>query len=167
MGMIANYQQTTDKELNELKSHEEMFEDIEELQENENLDLCDLDKMWDALHFLLTGKSASEPIENDLISEAIVGQFNISGEEIEEYISGTRADRVKEIAVALQKIDFEKYIEKFNMVDFAKNDIYPNIWEYEDEADEIKNDLRASFKSLREFYVRMAEKEYAVLVSIY
>ena len=110
MGMIANYQQTTDKKLNELKSHEEMFEDIEELQENENLDLCDIDKMWDALHFLLTGKSASEPIENDLISEAIVGQFNISGEEIEEYISGTRADRVKEIAVALQKVDFEKYI---------------------------------------------------------
>ena len=111
MGMIANYQQTTDKKLNELKSHEEMFEDIEELQENENLDLCDIDKMWDALHFLLTGKSASEPIENDLISEAIVGQFNISGEEIEEYISGTRADRVKEIAVALQKVDFEKYID--------------------------------------------------------
>ena len=167
MGMIANYQQTTDKKLNELKSHEEMFEDIEELQENENLDLCDIDKMWDALHFLLTGKSASEPIENDLISEAIVGQFNISGEEIEEYISGTRADRVKEIAVALQKVDFEKYIEKFNMIEFSKNDIYPNIWEYEDEADEIKDDLRASFKRLKEFYIRMAEKEYAVLVSIY
>lgn len=167
MGMIANYQQITDKALKELKGHEELFEDIEELQENKDLDLCDLDKMWDALHFLLTGKSANKPIENDLISEAIVGQFNISGEEIEEYISGTRADRVKEIAEALKKVDFETYIEKFNMSDFAKNDIYPNIWGCEDEADEIKDDLRTSFESLKAFYVRMAEKESAVLVSIY
>ena len=45
--------------------------------------------------FLLTGKSAGEPIKDNLISEAIVGQFNISGEEIEEFISGTKTDRVK------------------------------------------------------------------------
>lgn len=120
MGMIANYQQITDRELEELKSNEDLFEDIEELQENENLDLCDLDKMWDALHFLLTGKSTDQPIENDLISEAIVGQINISGEEIEEFISCIRADRVKEIAAALQKINFETYLEKFNMSDFAQ-----------------------------------------------
>ena len=86
---------------------------------------------------------------------------------VEEFISGTRSNRVKEIAEALQKIDFEKYIDKFNMRNFAKNDIYPNIWEYEDEADEIKDDLRTSFESLRKFYAKMAEQESAVLVSIY
>ena len=53
--------------------------------------------MWVALHFLLTGKSASEPIEDVLISDAIVGQFNLSEE---DFISGTNADRVKEIARA-------------------------------------------------------------------
>ena len=78
------------------------LDDVEEAQENENLEICDIDKMWDALHFLLTGKSASEPIEDNLISEAIVGQFNISGEEI--FISGTKTDRVKEIAKALQEL---------------------------------------------------------------
>lgn len=167
MGMIANYQQITDRELEELKSNEDLFEDIEELQENENLDLCDLDKIWDALHFLLTGNSTDNPLENDPISEAIVGQFNISGEEIEEFISGTRADRVKEIAAALQKVNLETYLEKFNMSDFAKNDIYPDIWENEKEADELKDELRDSFENLRAFYMRMAEKECAVLVSIY
>ena len=139
MGMIANYQSTSDSELENILC----LDDVEELQENEDLEICDIDKMWDALHFLLTGKSASEPIENDLISEAIVGQFNISGEDMEEFISGTRSNRVKEIAEALRKIDFEKYIDKFNMRNFAKNDIYPNIWEDE------------------------AEQESAVLVSIY
>lgn len=106
MGMIANYQSTTDTELEKFMC----LDDVEEAQENENLETCDIDKMWDALHFLLTGKSASEPIEDNLISEAIVGQFNISGEEIQEFISGTKTDRVKEIAKALQELDFETYI---------------------------------------------------------
>ena len=153
MGMIANYQSTTDTELEKFMC----LDDVEEAQENENLEICDIDKMWDALHFLLTGKSASE---------AIVGQFNISGEEIEEFISGTKTDRVKEIAKALQELDFETYIDKFDMSAFRQNDIYPDIWEYE-EADKIKDDLRSSFESLKKFYEKMAEQERAVLVSIY
>lgn len=163
MGMIANYQSTTDIELEKFMC----FDDVEEAQENENVEICDIDKMWDALHFLLTGKSAGESIKDNLISEAIVGQFNISGEEIEEFISGTKTDRVKEIAKALQELDFETYIDKFDMNAFHQNDIYPNIWEYEDEADEIKDDLRTSFESLKKFYEKMAAQESAVLVSIY
>lgn len=44
---------------------------------------------------------------------------------------------------------------------------YPNIWGYEDEADEIKDDLRNSFENLKKFYEKMAAQESAVLVSIY
>ncbi len=163
MGMIANYQSTTDIELEKFMC----LDDVEEVQDDENLEICDIDKMWDALHFLLTGKSALEPIKDNLISEAIVGQFNISGEEIEEFISGTKSDRVKEIAKALQELDFETYIDKFDMSVFYQNDIYPDIWEYEEEADEIKDELRISFESLKKFYEKMAEQESAVLVSIY
>ena len=162
MGMIANYQSTTDTELEKFMC----LDDVEELQESEDIEICDIDKMWDALHFLLTGKSASEPIEDNLISEAIVGQFNISGEEIQEFISGTKTDRVKEIAKALQELDFETYIDKFDMSAFSQNDIYPDIWRYEDEADLIKDDLRNSFENLKKFYEKMAEQERAVLVSI-
>ena len=115
MGMIANYQSTTDTELEKFMC----LDDVEEAQENENLEICDIDKMWDALHFLLTGKSASEPIEDNLISEAIVGQFNISGEEI--FISGTKTDRVKEIAKALQELNFETYIATV----YKGNILYP------------------------------------------
>ena len=163
MGMIANYQSTTDIELEKFMCRD----DVEEAQENENVEICDIDKMWDSLHFLLTGKSASEPIKDNLISEAIVGQFNISGEEIEEFISGTKSDRVKEIAKALQELDFETYIDKFDMSAFHQNDIYPDIWEYEEEADEIKDDLRIQFEKLKKFYEKMAAQESAVLVSIY
>ena len=164
MGMIANYQQTTDEELEKLKSSKEIVEDVEELQENKKLDLCDIDKMWDALHFLLLGKSAGESVENNLINEAIVGQFVVSEE---NFVAGVRSDRVKAIAEALQELNFEEYIEKFDMSDFAENNIYPDIWEYEDEEDEIIEELRDSFESMKKFYLRMSEKGCAVLVSIY
>ena len=74
---------------------------------------------------------------------------------------------MKEIAKALQELDFETYIDKFDMSAFRQNDIYPDIWEYEDEADEIKEDLRASFESLKKFYEKMTAQESAVLVLIY
>lgn len=167
MGMIANYQQSTDQELERLKCSVDLFEEVETLQENEALELCDIDKMWDALHFLLTGRSAAEPVENNLISEAITGQFCLSEESEEGFATGTHAGRVKEIAEALRKVNIESHIETFCMDDFAKNDIYPSIWEYEEETDEIKEDLKATFESLKDFYGRMAEKECAVLVSIY
>lgn len=160
MGMIANYQSTTDIELEKFTC----LDDVEEAQEDDNVEICDIDKMWDALHFLLTGKSASEPIEDDVISEAIVGQFNIYEE---DYIAGTKSDRVKEIAKALQEIDFEAYLNEFEMSAFRQKEIYPNIWEYEEEADEIKDELRDSFESLKKFYEKMAEQEKAILVSIY
>ena len=141
MGMIANYQAVSDMEL------EQGFDldDVENLQEKEDAEICDIDKMWDALHFLLTGKS----------------------EDAGEFIAGIRSDRVKEIAEALQTIDFEGYIEQFNMNKFAENEIYPDIWEYEEEADEIKDDLRLSFESLKKFYEKMSKQGSAVLVSIY
>ena len=167
MGMIANYQESTDQELENLKGSADFVDAVEELQETKEIDLYDIDKMWDALHFLLTGISACEPIENDPISEAIVGQFNISGEDVEEFVSGTSAQRVKEIAKALQELDFAAYAEKFNMRSFAEHDIYPNIWSYENEAEEILDDMRGCFEGLKQFYLRMAEKDAAVLVSIY
>ena len=37
---------------------------------------------------------------------------------------------------------------------FAENEIYPDIWEYEEEADEIKDDLRLSFESLKKSFMR-------------
>lgn len=166
MSMIANYQPITNEELEELKKQDDFYEYIEDLQDDENLDICDIDKMWDALHFLLTGKPSSMPIENDLLSEAIVGQFSIS-EEDEEFISYTQADRVTEIAEALKNVDIEKYISELNITELIKNDIYPNIWGRKDEADEIKDDLKGYFESLENFYARTGNTGCAVLVSIY
>jgi hypothetical protein len=96
-----------------------------------------------------------------------VGEFTLSGEDAEEYVAGINAYRVKEIAVALENLDFEKYIANFNMQEFAANNIYPDIWSYEEEKEEIEDDLRICYENLKRFYRRMAELNSAVLVSIY
>ena len=46
MGMIANYQAVSDMEL------EQGFDldDVESLQEKEDAEICDIDKIWDAIH---------------------------------------------------------------------------------------------------------------------
>lgn len=163
MGMYANYQPMADRDLEKDFS----LDDVEDLQENEELEICNIDKMWDALHFLLTGRSAEEPIEGNLLSEAIVGKRNLSGEDGDEWIASTTADRVTEIAQALQEIDFETYLASFDRSAFSRNRIYPDIWEYEEEEEEIKEDLQISFETLKAFYEKMAARGSAVLVSIY
>ncbi|WP_249962525.1 DUF1877 family protein [Histophilus somni] len=76
MGMRANYQYLSNENLRELKSfneeNDEIFEELEDGNEEAKI-LLDLDKMWDALHFVLTGVNSLEPIENNPLSEAVVG----------------------------------------------------------------------------------------------
>lgn len=52
----------------------------------------------------------------------------------------------------LLETDIESYFKKFDMNKFKKNDIYTNIWDYEEEKEEILECLRDSFKNLSEFY---------------
>ena len=58
MGLIANYSCLSDVNLKELKAmgseEEEILESVEEWNDDDEL-LLDIDKMWDVLHFVLTG----------------------------------------------------------------------------------------------------------------
>lgn len=67
----------------------------------------------------------------------------------------------------MQEIDFETYLASFDRSAFSRNRIYPDIWEYEEEEEEIKEDLQISFEILKAFYEKMAARGSAVLVSIY
>ena len=60
MGLIANYQYLSDENLKAMKNfdgeEDELLEDVEEWNEEAEI-LLDIDKMWDILHFVLTGVS--------------------------------------------------------------------------------------------------------------
>lgn len=167
MGIIANYKYLSDKNLNELKNfYTENTESITDIEENNNdLEiLLDLDKMWDALHFLLTGASASEPIKDNCYSEAVLGIYPI--EEVEEYVAYTEKSRIKDIVLALDNFDIEKAMESFSMEKCKKANIYPNIWDYEEESEEIEEELMDYFQNMKDFYKKILEAKGNVLITI-
>ena len=168
MGIIANYQYLSDTNLQELKSfyaeEDDIFEEVEDWNDEAEI-LLDIDKMWDALHFVLTGVSCIEPIKNNPLSEAVVGVFSIDG--IEEYISYIEKSRIKDIVFALDNFNIEKALETFSMEECKEAELYPNIWGYEEETDEIKEEIMDYFQNMKDFYKQVLEEEGNVLVTIY
>ncbi|MDD7511819.1 MAG: YfbM family protein [Peptostreptococcaceae bacterium] len=168
MGMIANYQYLSDKNLKELKSFNaedgENFDAVEEWNEEAEM-LLDIDKMWDVLHFVLTGIDSSAPIENNPLSEAVIGVSSI--DDIEEFIAYTEKERIADIVSALESFDIERALENFSMRKCKEADLYPDIWDYEEEADEIKEEIRECFRNMKEFYKNILEANGNVMVTIY
>ena len=166
MGMYAMYQEVKKEDFKKLLESDDFFETIEELEEKDGTELCDIDKMWDALHFLLNGLSAlyGDPQDN-ILSEFIIGSkcFDDDSEEFARYIP---TERVAEIANKLNEIDFQDYLKDFDMNKFAENGIYPDIWEYDEEREEIMEELSEHFETLKEFYNKVAKNKNIVVVTI-
>lgn len=166
MGMYAMYQEVKKEDFKKLLESDDFFETIEDLEEKDGTELCDIDKMWDALHFLLNGLSAlyGDPQDN-ILSEFIIGSkcFDDDSEEFTRYIP---TERVAEIANKLNEIDFQDYLKDFDMNKFAENGIYPDIWEYDEEREEIMEELSEHFDNLKEFYNEVAKNKNIVVVTI-
>lgn len=53
------------------------------------------------------------------------------------------------------------------MEECKKADLYPNIWDYEEEADEIKEEIMDYFQNMKDFYKMILEANGNVLITIY
>ncbi len=167
MGLRANYQYLSDKDLMELKkfdNEDDIFEKVEDWNEEAEI-LLDIDKNWDLLHYMLTGVSASNPIWEDPLSEAVVGVTSI--EKIEDFIAYIEKDRVSDILKALEDFDMESALESFSLEEGKEAELYPDIWDYDDEEEEIKEDLLDCFERMKDFYKEILEVDGNVLVTIY
>ena len=166
MGMYAMYQEVKKEDFKKLLESDDFFETIEELEEKDGTELCDIDKMWDALHFLLNGLSAihGDPEEN-ILSEFIIGSESFD-EESEDFTRYIPTERVIKIAKKLNEINFEDYLKDFDMNKFAENGIYPDIWDDAEEKEEIMEELSEHFETLKEFYNKVAKNKNIVVVTI-
>lgn len=164
MGIYAHYHYLSDRDLNILKALDTKDANTLEVVEEEG-PLCDLDKMWDAMHCLLVHTSATKPLENNPLSEAIIGVTSIEG--IDEYVAYIEKDRLYTILSALSQFDLEKALENFTLEVCQKAELYPNIWNYEEELDEIKEELSDYFYNLKIFYQKVIALNGNVLVTIY
>ena len=169
MGLLGNYMTVDDTTLDYMVEldNEALLEMIEELEEDESTEIYAIDKLWDGLHFLLTGKSAANPIEDDKLSEAVVGVhvFNDDDEEA-EFVGCTENDELPDIVQAMLDVDIDALKEGFDLSKFRDNKIYPNIW-LDKDRDSLFNELMGEFKNLPEFYMKAAESGKHIVISIY
>lgn len=143
-----------------------MFEEIEVLQDEENLALYNMDKLWDGLHCLLTGESATRPIGGNLLSEAIIGTDMFSNDEDADFIAYIDPNRLVQVLAALEDVAIDKLIGLFSPEAFAQKEIYPNIWT-NTAKETLAKELASEFNGLKTFYQKMVEKQKGVIVSIY
>lgn len=167
MGMIANYQYLSDNELSQIKWYSCQEEDLLDLVEDYpegNDTLIDIDKMWDALLFVMTGFSSSEFMDDEPLREAVLGVTPL--ENVSEYIAYTEHSKIAEIVQALENFDMDRALADFSMEACKKADLYPDIWDYLEEEEEIKDDIRTCFVKMKDFYKKILTLKGNVLVTI-
>ena len=167
MGMIANYQYLSDNELSQImrdsRQEEELLDLVEDYPEG-NDTLIDIDKMWDALLFVMTGFSSSEFMDDDPLREAVLGVTPL--ENVSEYVAYTEHSKIAEIVQALENFDMDRALADFSMEACKEADLYPDIWDYLDEEEEIKDDIRTCFVKMKNFYKKILTLKGNVLVTI-
>ena len=167
MGMIANYQYLPDNELEQIKGISNQEDDLLDFSEDsaDSHDiLIDIDKMWDALLFVMTGFSSSEFLDDNPLREAVLGVTPL--EDVSDYIAYTEKSRIAAISQALEEFDMDSAMANFSMEACKKADLYPDIWDYLEEEEEIKDEIRISFVNMKEFYKKILELNGNVLVTI-
>lgn len=167
MGMIANYQYLPDNELEQIKALSNQEDDLLDFAEDsaDTHDiLLDIDKMWDALLFVMTGFSSSEFLDDNPLREAVLGVTPL--EDVSDYIAYTEKNKIADIVEALESFDMDRAMADFSMEACKNADLYPNIWDYLEEEEEIKDEIRISFENMKEFYKKILELNGNVLATI-
>lgn len=168
MGLIANYSYLSDENLKELKSlgssEEDIIDSVEDWSEEDDV-LLDIDKMWDVLHFVLTGVGTDNPIDDNPLSQAVLGVTPI--EDISEYMAYTEHSRIADIVTALDEFDIEQALETFDMMACKEAELYPNIWDDDDEKDEIVEEILDYFEHMKGFYKKVLASNGHVMITIY
>ena len=150
-------------------------DDIEKIKNGDSgelLDEYDMDKMWDAMYKMLTGRNFSERLKagdifssNEPFSWAIFGRSALN-EELSEMISYTNVSDVKEVARAMKNVEISALLAKINLKEFAISKTYPDIFGRQSEFEDIRVSLKEHFTGLLNFYQNAASKGLGVLIVI-
>jgi hypothetical protein len=122
--------------------------------------LVSLEKMWQALHFLLTGEpfGGTPPL-----SLAILG-----GHPLDEQEEGSNIvlepSEVEAVATALSGLKHEDLDRRFEPAQFAAAGIYPGVWD--EDRGELLAELTGYFDELVAFYRDAARCGSAVLIDV-
>jgi hypothetical protein len=138
-----------------------------EIEEDQNLERLELDKIWDVLHCTLTGVSASTPVTDNKLSEAVVGvQPKIYDDgDYSIFVSVIENDDLPAIILALEDIDYEKLVGLLNPDRMKQQKIYPcGIWT--DPPEQLLMEMDAAIRSMKNFYRKSLVAKHHVLATV-
>ena len=87
-------------------------------------------------------------------------------EDLSEYMAYTEHSKIADIVTALEQFDIEQALESFDMKACKEANLYPNIWDYDDEKDEIIEEILDYFEHMKVFYKKVPEAKGHVVVTI-
>lgn len=150
-------------------------DDIEKIKNGgggELLDEYDMNKMWDAMCKILTGRNFKQRLKagdifssNEPFSWAIFGRSALN-EELSEMISFSSATDVKEVAETMKNVEISALLANINLKEFASSNTYPDIFGRQSEFEDIRASLKEHFTGLLNFYQNAANKGLGVLIVI-
>lgn len=140
----------------------ELLNTIDELETKYNLEVADIDEMWDCIHFIITNKSAKQKNSNNPISQAIIG---ISVADTDAYISLIEPKDIAEINEALSKINIKELLIDGIIPLLEENNIYPYNWA-KLELEEVKLMIISAFQDLKNFYSIAKKNNCGVIITI-
>ena len=179
MGMRQVHMMVDNDALNRLlaASKDERFDILSDMEEDSAAyPSYSVDKLWDGLHFIFTGKSAVEPIDGNPLSEAIVGVKSFDEKEDNDCEEDSEDDAILlsyiphaglgDLVNAMQNLNWTKIEEKLNLEQMRDEEIYPDIW-YEEEKNELLEELHDEAENLLKFFIEAQTAGRNIVVSIW
>lgn len=167
MGLIASYRMIDDAELAELipDPDGELPTGSHWSDDDPTGRAVDIGRYWDVLHLVLTGESASDPVEDNLLSEAVVGVENLDEDEDADFVAITHTLELPEIVTALREVNVARAVAGVLVTDRVRTETYPE-GVFDDGVVALVPALTEAVRTLIEFYERAAAAGRHVLVSI-
>ncbi|KAA5533187.1 DUF1877 family protein [Taibaiella lutea] len=123
----------------------------------------DIDKSWDGIIYLLTGKNSSdtsEPLSRLIFSNQLIDENLNLGTGPAHYLS---PEEVKNLQEQIRDIVPSSLKEKFNAQDMKEIGVYPNnVWDEE----EVDDYLIEYFETVQEVFTTASKNKEAIITFI-
>jgi hypothetical protein len=166
MSMIGNFRMSSDSEIRSLLAAPETIEALlypESGGQAKGAREMDVDKAWQAIHFLLCGDPwGGKPPLNFIVSGGQpVGDVDVGYGPARVFMSA----EVREIARALEPITADQLRAKYDSKTFFANQIYPEIWN-EPIEECFDSYVLSYFNDLKTFVLQAREENKALIVYV-
>ena len=161
MGMVITMVQFPKTKLDEYLNQPENFEkDLNKLESNSIDKSLYLDKSWEGIHFILTGKrigEGDEPLALTIYGNQFFDEEQELGMGPASYLT---PEQVKDISNRLADFDRNKLMERYTPRKMDQIGIYPVFWSKN--SDELFEYIFENFSALQIFFKDAASKEHAI-----